>query len=100
MTLTPKTRAIIAIAALLALGMPLAFILTLLLYPFWNWFEAVTGVEAMGHSGPAGWCYFAIYSAMLLACFIGARVAIKRASIATSSIDAAGIRPGASRKTE
>lgn len=77
--LAPKSKAIIAIGALLVLGMPLAFILTMLLYPFWNWFEASTGVEAMGHSGPAGWCYVAIYSAMLLACLLGARVAVRHA---------------------
>lgn len=98
MKLESKTRAIAAIAGLLLLGMPLAFVLTMLLYPFWNWFEAASGVAAMGHSGPAGWCYVAIYSAMLLACLIGARIAVKRASIALSSIDAAGAR--ATRKPE
>lgn len=78
MKLSPRNKSILAIVGLLLLGLPLAFILTLLLYPFWNWLEAVTGVESMGHSGPAGWCYVAVYSAMLLACFIGARVAIRR----------------------
>ena len=100
MKLAAKTQSIITIGSLLVLGMPLAFILTMLLFPFWGWFETLTGVEAMGHSGPAGWCYLAVYSVMLVACFIGAHVAIKRASIAPSSSDAVGIGPGATRKPE
>ncbi len=24
---------------------------------FWGWFEARTGIESLGHSGPAGWVY-------------------------------------------
>ena len=79
MNLSPENKSIITIAALLVLGLPLAFILTMLLFPFWSWLETLTGVESMGHSGPAGWCYLAVYSAMLLACFVGARVAIRRA---------------------
>ena len=100
MKLTSKTNSLLAIAGLLLLGMPLAVILTMLLYPFWNWLEAVTGAEATGHSGPVGWCYVVVYAAMLLACSIGARMAIKRASMQLSSIDAAGTRPGAPRKSE
>ena len=61
------------LAAHLALGLsltllavPVAFIGTMLLAPFWSWFEATTGVEAMGHSGPAGWCFGAVFSVLLL----------------------------------
>lgn len=39
------------------LSAPVALIATWLLAPFWRWFEALTGVEALGHSGPADWCY-------------------------------------------
>jgi len=50
------------ICALLAL--PLAFILTFILSPLWNWFETVSGIESLGHSGPANWCYVATYIAL------------------------------------
>ena len=36
--------------------------------PFWSWIEATYGIESMGHSGPAGWCYSATY----VLCLIGA----------------------------
>ncbi len=43
------------------LAVPLALILTFMLSPFWNWFEAVSGIESLGHSGPSEWCYIVIY---------------------------------------
>jgi hypothetical protein len=42
-------------AALLSL--PAGIILTFALAPFWSWLEATTGIESIGHSGPADWCY-------------------------------------------
>ena len=47
------------ICALVAL--PVAVILTFMLSPFWGWFEAVSGIESMGHSGPSDWCFIVIY---------------------------------------
>jgi hypothetical protein len=43
------------------LALPSTLILTVLLSPFWNWFEAVSGIESQGHSGPANWCFVAVY---------------------------------------
>lgn len=54
-------RAILIAAALL----PVAGFLTLLLAPLWRAIEARTGLEAIGHSGPAGWCYGAVYCTLL-----------------------------------
>jgi len=31
-----------------------------LLCPFWDWVETKYGVESLGHSGPALWCYAAV----------------------------------------
>ena len=42
-------------------AIPLAIILTFVLSPFWNWFEAFSGIESLGHSGPANWCFAASY---------------------------------------
>ena len=40
---------------------PAAFIVTILLAPLWSWIEATYGVESIGHSGPADWCFELIY---------------------------------------
>jgi hypothetical protein len=40
-----------------AISLPLGVVLTIVLFPFWSWFEATTGIESVGHSGPAEWCY-------------------------------------------
>jgi hypothetical protein len=40
---------------------PLGAITTLLLLPLWRWLEARHGIEAVGHSGPAAWCYGASF---------------------------------------
>ena len=40
---------------------PVAFAVTIRLLPLWSWIEAKFSIEAIGHSGPAGWCYFAVY---------------------------------------
>lgn len=44
-----------------ALCLPLAAIVTLLAAPLWRWIEATWAVESFGHSGPASWCYVAVY---------------------------------------
>jgi hypothetical protein len=55
-------RQTIGFAALLLVGcVPLAAFTTLLLFPFWSWVEATFAVEAVGHSGPADWCYWTAY---------------------------------------
>lgn len=47
--------------ALCVLAAPAAGIVTMVLRPLWSWIEARYGIEAVGHSRPAGWCYLAIY---------------------------------------
>lgn len=49
----------------LAWVVPAGPVLTLLLYPWWSRVEATTGWESLGHSGPAGWCYVAVWCALL-----------------------------------
>jgi len=46
-------------AALIAA--PLSIVITILLLPLWRWLEATTGIESVGHSGPAEWCYAAVF---------------------------------------
>lgn len=42
--------------------LPAAFILTFLLLPLWSWIEATYKIESVGHSGPADWCFWAVYA--------------------------------------
>jgi hypothetical protein len=37
---------------------------TFVLWPLWSWVEAVFGIESLGHSGPATWC-FVLVTALL-----------------------------------
>jgi len=53
-------RIVKAIVVLL-LSIPLAVAFTLFTFPLWRWFEASTGIESVGHSGPATWCYLLMY---------------------------------------
>jgi len=40
---------------------PIAFIVTFLLSPLWSWIEVTYGIESIGHSGPADWCFYVVY---------------------------------------
>ena len=61
--MTFKERLLGALAGLgvALIAIPVAVLLTLLLIPFWSWLEATTGIESIGHSGPAGWCVVGVY---------------------------------------
>jgi hypothetical protein len=43
-------------------NLPVAGIATFLAMPFWRWFEETTAIESIGHSGPADWCFVAVYA--------------------------------------
>jgi hypothetical protein len=60
---------LLVVGALLLLA-PIALVLTILLVPLWSWIEATYGIESIGHSGPADWCFEAVYA--LLAAGAGA----------------------------
>jgi hypothetical protein len=51
------------------LALPVALVVTILLLPLWRWIEAKYGIESIGHSGPADWCFEAVYGLVLLAGF-------------------------------
>ncbi len=59
---------------LLALAVPASIVTTIALFPLWSWFERYTGIESMGHSGPADWCYLAVFLTMALAIALFLRV--------------------------
>ena len=47
--------------AIVILSFPVSVLLTLLLVPLWRWLEGSYGLESVGHSGPAEWCYVATF---------------------------------------
>jgi len=53
----PFIRVALTVLTIVLVSAPLSVVATLLLFPFWSWFEATTGIESVGHSGPAEWCY-------------------------------------------
>ena len=61
-------RTVVWLLVILVVGLPLTFITTILLAPLWSWIEATYGIESIGHSGPADWCFGAILGLYLLVC--------------------------------
>jgi H+/Cl- antiporter ClcA len=59
-----KTARVLILAGIIAA--PIALVATFLMSPFWNWLEMETGIECMGHSGPADWCFLVIYLLLFL----------------------------------
>jgi len=47
-------------------AIPVSVIVTIVFAPVWRWFESITGVESIGHSGPATWCYLLVYTVFLI----------------------------------
>jgi hypothetical protein len=60
--------------AILVLGVPFAFAATFALLPLWSMIEERYGIESVGHSGPADWCFWVVFGVYLL---IAAIVAIR-----------------------
>jgi hypothetical protein len=46
-------------------------VLTFGITPLWSWFERTTTIESIGHSGPAAWCYVAVYLLLLAIAMAG-----------------------------
>lgn len=59
-------RRLLVSAAILMVCLPASFFLSIEAYPFWLWIEERYGIEAVGHSGPEGWCYVAVFIALSL----------------------------------
>ena len=48
-------------AAMVLLGMPITFLVTMALLPLWSAVERRFGTESVGHSGPAAWCFWLVF---------------------------------------
>ena len=51
----------------LLVSVPMSVLLTLLLMPLWRWLEERFGIESVGHSGPAEWCFGVTFIACAVA---------------------------------
>ncbi len=69
---------LILLVAVLLASVPLAVILTLFFIPFWKWLEAAYGIESIGHSGPAEWCYVVMFLLCLVTLGGGGILALRR----------------------
>jgi hypothetical protein len=56
---------------------PVSFIVTFMLTPLWSWIEATYGIESIGHSGPADWCFWSVYG-IFVAVALGAYAVYRR----------------------
>ena len=63
----PTVRHVLAVLTILLISVPASVLFTLLLLPLWRWLEQNFGVESVGHSGPAEWCFGAMFVACVAA---------------------------------
>lgn len=77
----------------MALAMPVAFAITVLLHPFWSWLEASIGLESMGRHGPDEWCYVAVWGVMVLAVLLAGASRWRRADRPQREAGDPGPRP-------
>jgi hypothetical protein len=54
-------KTLLWIVGLLVASAPVVFLVTFLTSPLWSWVEARYGIESIGHSGPADWCFELVY---------------------------------------
>lgn len=59
-------RRVLCLAALALACLPAAFVLTIVLLPVWRWIETRYGIESVGHSGPADWCFELVYALLAM----------------------------------
>ena len=57
------------IAGIVVACLPVTILMTLLLLPLWSWIEAAYAIEAVGHSGPAEWCFGLVYVVLVAVSF-------------------------------
>ena len=68
---------VILLLLIIIIAVPLSIVITIVLSPFWSWLETSTGIESLGHSGPAEWCYLVIFL-MLVAAITGTYLIYQR----------------------
>jgi hypothetical protein len=57
-------------AASVVFGFVAGFIGAFLTSPIWGWFEDITGLESLGHSGPADWVFDFMFGLCIIGLFV------------------------------
>ena len=70
MNLTNRLRNVGIALAVCLISAPIAIFITIALLPLWSWVESISGIESVGHSGPAEWCYLVCYIIILICIFL------------------------------
>ena len=61
------------IGVIALLGVPVTFLATIALLPLWSEIERRYGIESVGHSGPADWCFWVVF-----VIYLGVALAVAR----------------------
>jgi Na+/melibiose symporter-like transporter len=70
MTLRKAGKHVAIAAASIVLGFVTGFIGAVVTWPFWGWFEDVTGIESLGHGGPDNWVFEFMMGLCMVAIFV------------------------------
>ena len=54
-------RGIAVFGLIVLLGLPVTIFVTIALLPLWSAIERRYGIESVGHSGPADWCFWTVF---------------------------------------
>ena len=54
-------RGLAMISVIVLLGVPVTFFAAIALLPLWSEIERRYGIESVGHSGPAEWCFWVVF---------------------------------------
>jgi len=73
MEMTRIWRGLAMIGVIVLLGVPVTFFATIALLPLWSEIERRYGIESVGHSGPAGWCFWVVF-----VIYLGVALAVAR----------------------
>ena len=57
--LLPKVLIVLLLVPILSV--PVVAVVAFFLTPLWSWIELTYQIESIGHSGPAEWCFVAVY---------------------------------------
>ena len=70
MKLGGALKHLLIVLASAVLGFISGFIVAIVTAPFWGWFEDKTGIESLGHSGPADWVFEFIFALCFIFFFV------------------------------
>ena len=59
-------RKLVILIIVMLFAMPISWIATIIIHPFWRWLEDATGIESFGHSGPTDWCFWFDYCILVV----------------------------------